>query len=371
MDNILNGGIEELEQVKSAIIDDARKAHDLETAEGLLRKSEKELENLKKKLADEREAAVKAQRSEIERQYDGKVQEAKKNLRTAQKARNDAKTAAVNERINTATAALVAENGQLNAQINALLKQWKLPRFMNTRYYCAMYFTRKPADFLIFLITVLVCVALIPNVVCALLGSTVGTAGKILIYIAIVAFFIVLYFIVLVWTKSGAKGKVMEKIRPTRAKIRKNKKEIKKLSGKITRDKDESSYNLSGHDSEIRRRKHLADIAEAEKNTALFNFDQNTAPQIRAQIDAKLKPHISELSAQTEALTTDCNRKKQLSAEASDILTKNYIPYLSKKNMSPEKIDELIAIINEGKAENIYQALAVQNGIDVSGDREQ
>lgn len=362
MYNFLSGGIEELEQAKEAIIDDAKKAHDSDTAEELLRKSEKDLESQRRRMIDEENSAVKAQRAELEKEYETKVQEAKKNLKNAQKIRNDAKTAAVNDRISTATAAIVAENGQLNAQIKALLKQWKLPGFVNTRYYCAMYSTRSFADFIIFLITVLVCVALIPNVVCWLLGDTMGIIGKVLIYIAIVIFFIAIYFLVLVWTKSGAKSKVMEKIRPIRAKIKKNKKQIKKLSRKISGDKDESQYNLGEHDSEIRRCKHFVDVAEAKKNTALFDFDQKTAPQIKTRIEAQLQPGINELRERMEALTADYNQKKQLSAAASEILVKYYVPYLGQKNMTPDKIDELITIIKENKAANIGQALAVQNG---------
>ena len=371
MNNFLSGGIEELEQAKAAIIDDAKKAHDSETAENLLRKSEKELEALKRRQVDERDSAIKAQRAEIEKQYDVKVQDAKKRLRAAQKARSDAKTAAVNDRISVATAALVAENGQLNAQIKALLKQWKLPGFVNTRYYCAMYSTRSFADFIIFVITVLVCVALIPNIVCALLGSSVKTLVKVLIYIAIVVFFVAVYFIVLVWTKSGAKSKVMEKIRPTRAKIRKNKKQIKKLSRKITGDKDESSYNLEEHDKEIRICKHAVDIAESKKKTALFDFDQNTAPQIKMRIDSSLQPGIDELKARVETLNTDYNQKKKLSVAASEILFKYYVPYLGQKNMDPDKIDELITILKEERAANIGQALAVQNGDVIPGTGEQ
>lgn len=362
MYNFLDGGIEELEQAKEAMIDDAKKAHDSETAEDLLRKSEKDLELQRRRMIDEENNAVKAQRSELEKGYEAKVQEAKKNLKYAQKLRNDAKTAAVNDRINTATAAIVAENGQLNAQIKALLKQWKLPGFVNTRYYCAMYSTRNFADFIIFLITVLVCVALIPNVVCWLLGDSMGIIGKVLIYIAIVVFFIAVYFLVLVWTKSGAKSKVMEKVRPLRTKIKKNKKQIKKLSRKISGDKDESQYNLNEHDTEIRRCKHAVDIAEAKKNTALFDFDQKTAPQIKAKVEAKLQPGIDELRGRVETLNTDYEQKKKLSVAASEILMKYYVPYLGQKNMSPDKIDELITIIRESRAANIGQALAVQNG---------
>lgn len=363
MSEFLNGSIPELEAAKTAVINEAQYSLAEDEAQNVLKKAEKELETQKKRMNDRIDSSIKSGRSEIEKTHEDRIDSARKNLKDAQRKRNDAKTEAVNSRIGNATATLVNENGQLLAQIKAQLKQWKLPGFVNTSYYYSMFATKTPIDFLVFALTVLVCIALIPNVVCWIIGSNATTVGKVFIYIAIVVFFIALYFIVMFWTKSGKKAKVIESIRPTRKAIKENKKRINELSKNIINDKDESTYGLSAYDTEIEKCNEAVKAFEAEKAAALDQFDKVTAPSLKSQIEGELLPGINELSAKVESYRQDWSSKQKLAQDASTLLATEYAVFLGKKNLDPERIDDLIAIIKEGKAQTIMQALDVQSGV--------
>ncbi len=360
MDNFLNGGVAELEQAKEAVLNEARLNAEAEELEKALRSKEKDLNAQKKFMTDKIESQIKNRRAELEDAHDDRIQDSKKTLRQAQKAKKDAMTAAVNSRIDRETTAHTSENSQIRTKIRAEFKQWKIPGFANTSYYYALFAPKTVKDVAAIIITVLICFAVIPNVVCALIS--VGTFVKVLVYAGIIVLFVLIYLLISVWTKSGAKSKIIEKVRPWRNKYKENKKLIRKLSRNIRTDDDESMYGLEDFDSEIARAEEEVESLEANKAEALLNFDNQTAAAIRAEIERENMPVIEEIEAEARELKQSCAAKQAEASAATNGLTNNYIATLGAKNATPEKIDSMIALINDGKASTIMQALDIING---------
>ena len=358
MENFLSGGISELEQAKADIeASRAAKVQADETAKALKAK-EKEVESQKKAMNDKIDSNVRSRRNEIEKTHDEVVHSTNKKLKEAEKNKKNAKQTAVDARVKEETAALKNEIKTLKQENKDLFKQWKIPGFCNTTYYYAMFAAKHAYEFVIFAITVIICIAIIPNIVCLLLKTS--TTVKVFVYIGIVVVFLLIYFIIMVATRSGAKGKVIEKARPNRDKIREDKKQIKKLEKSIRKDSDEEQYGLGEYDAEIDSANKAANEALEQKNAALAQFDQETAVEIKSEIEKECLPAIENLEMEASAL------KEQLAAEEAEAqrlaseVTANYQSYLGEKNMTPERISSLIDIMKENPELSIMQAIEAQ-----------
>ena len=360
MENFLSGGIAELEQAKAAIEKAAELTSEMEETEKLLRANDKDVDAQKKFMNDKIEASIRNRREELEKAHDDQIAIAKKDLKSAEKNKKSARSKAVNERIQESTDYLTQENKRLNAQIKSIFKQAKVPSFCNTTFYYALFNARTVKDFFIFAITVLIAVAVIPNVVCALLD--VKTVFKVLIYIGIILVFLVIYFLIFINTRSDQKANAIDKARSLRRKIDANNKQIKSMSNSIKSDSDESSYGLENFDSEIQRCNDAIHERESAKATAVEDFNNYTAGSIRQEIENENLPIIEQLELDGKALKADFEQKQAAAQAANNEVTNTYATYLGAKNVTAEKIDELIGIINEGKAQTIMQALDVLNG---------
>ncbi|MGI6072532.1 MAG: hypothetical protein ACOX75_05920 [Lachnospiraceae bacterium] len=360
MDNFLSGGIAELEQARKVIEDVAKLEADAESAEKLMKSNEKDVSAQKKFMKDKIDASIKSRREELEKAHEEQIQEAKKDLKGAERSRKNAKAKAVDSRISEETRSITEENKKLNAQIKSMFKQAKVPACCNSTYYYALFRAKTFRDFLIFALTVLIGIAVIPNVVCALLE--VSMFYKILIYVGIIVFFIALYFIVFLLTSGEKKAAAIERGRLIRKRIAANKKQIKSMSRSIKSDVDETTYELDEFDDEIRRHEAITNERETAKELAMKEFDSKTAASIKFEIEGENILIIEQMEADGKILKEDFIQKRAAAKSARAALTNSYAAYLGAKNMSVEKIDELIAIIREGKARTIMQALDVQKG---------
>ena len=360
MENFLNGGIEELEAAKRAIIEEAEKNLASDSAKSALNAKEKELNAQKQFMSDKIESTIKNRRSELEKKHDAKIKEAERDVKEARKNKKDALSKDVNKRVKSENAFLAGENKKLKKENARLFKAAKIPGFCNTRLYYALFVPRSGLDFLLFAFSVIIAVVLIPNIVCYFLS--LNTFYKIIVYLAIVVFFALIYFLVTIWTKSGEKGAVIEQGRPNMKAVKENKKAMKKQEKEIRKDEDETRYGLEDYDSEIDRRQEVFAAKNRAKENELRNFDVTVSVQIKHEIEDELVPKIEQLAKEADNLRNEYNIKNREAEEATEALNTNYAVYLTPKYTTCEKIDELISVINEGKASNVGQALEVIKG---------
>ena len=360
MENLLEGGIAELEEVKAELVQNNTLDAQAEEAEKLYADKEKSIEYETKQMEKDIESAIKSKRKELEKKLDGIVGEASRNLKDAEKDKKAAKAQAIDSRIKVETAALAEANKILKRENKDLFKQWKLPGFCNTPYYYAMFAAKHGYEFIVFAISVIIAIAVIPNIVCLLVNTT--TFVKILIYIGIVVFFILIYFIVLIATKAGAKSKIIEKGRINIDKIRENSKLIKKQSSTIRRDKDEEQYNLSEFDEKISQMAQSADEAIAQKTRELKIFEEETAPSIKAEIEGERTLIIDQMKAEAEELKASAAAKRELVANAFAEFNAKFAETLGNENLREDRLENLIGIMKEGKAATVLEAIKVSRG---------
>ena len=356
MSNFLEGGIESLEMAKARILEEASKKEALSAAETAFKTKEKELNSLKKEMEDRIASDIKEKRSEIKKKHDEIIAEADKGLKEAEKKKKDAKAAAVNDRVKNETAGLTAQNESLKAQNVNLFKANKVPSFCNNFFYYSLFAPKSGKNFLVFALSVVIALGVIPNVVCLLMSSS-PTIVKVLVYALIVVIFVGIYLLFYFLTRSKGKGAVIEQGRANVEQVSKKNKEIKKIEKGIRADKDETRYGLGAFDDEIKTAQDMVNAKTADKETALKIFDEQTAVTIRQEIENEKMPAINELSGVFEQLQSDLAYKKEDFDTFSKAIFEDCTQYLGKEYMDADKIDSMIYLLKSGKVASITEAM--------------
>lgn len=362
MDNsFLDGGIENLEMVKLKLQEENQKQELYNAAEANIKAKQKELDIQKKYVTDKIAGTTKERRAELKKQQDELVDAAAKDLKEAERKRKEAKAEAVSERMKNETAELVAQNEGFKKANSELFRSNKVPAFCNTEFYYALFAPKTGKNFVFFIITVVITLGLIPNVVCLLIKSD-QLILKILIYLAIVIFFAAIYFIVFATTRGKGKGAIIEQGRMNMDQIEANTKEIKRIQRGIKSDKDESLYGLEGFDEEISNFQSTLETKVADRDAALKVFDEETAVAIKEEIEKENQPIIEQMETEMNEMQADLDGQKAEVVNLEEEISTSYGAFLGKKNMNAERIDKMISLMKEGKAETIMQALDVLNG---------
>lgn len=138
---------------------DSRTARQLEAEES---QKEKELASLKKEVADTISRTVKARRDEIESGYDREIAKGQDRLKKARAKREKAKDKGVKERIAEETSQLRDHNRDLKIQLKTMFKKDRVPAFVNTTFFYALYYPRGMKEFGIGFLTFLICFLAFP-----------------------------------------------------------------------------------------------------------------------------------------------------------------------------------------------------------------
>lgn len=148
VDNIafLREAGEALAELKEA--QEAAREQDLQT-----KRLEKSLASEKKAVADSIEMTIRKRKSEITDSYDSQIEQTQVQLRKVKAKREKAKNQGMKERMDEETADVREDNRRLSTELKTLFRQHDVPRFCNTRFFYALYYTRGLREALIFLIT--------------------------------------------------------------------------------------------------------------------------------------------------------------------------------------------------------------------------
>ena len=362
MDNtFLEGGIENLEQVKTKLQEEAGKQEAFNEAEAALKAKQKDLDNQKKYMADKIATATKERRAEIKKAQDEAVDGVARELKEVEKRRKDAKASAVSERMKNETADLVAQNEGFKKANAELFRVNKVPAWCNSEFYYSLFAPKTGKNFIFFIIAVVLTLGLIPNIVCLLIKSD-QLILKILIYLLIVIFFAAIYFVIFATTRGKGKGAAIEQGRLNMDQIEKNNKEIKKIQHGIKTDKDESLYGLEEYDAQISELQATLENKITERDEALKVFDEETSVSIKEEIEKENIPVIEQMENELAQMENDLNDKKAEVVSLGEEISSSYGVFLGKKNMNADRIDRMINLMEEGKAETIMQALDQING---------
>jgi hypothetical protein len=355
--NLLSGGVDKLKEIKESLLELHGYEEKNNTLNGAEEKLEKNIENLEKSIAEETQTTTRKRRHEIEDTFDKQIEKTRARIKKIQDRRDKNKDKKVSQRVDTETALLKEENRTLELEAKSVLKLKKVPAYCNTKFYYALYAPRCFTDFLIVIIMLLLILVAIPCGLYYFVLPDKKILYLILIYVATVIIFGLIYVIIGNHTKEKHPEEI-KRVKGIRQTIRVNKRKIKVIKNNIRKDRDESAYGLENFDEELTKLNHEITQFASQKKEALATFDNTTIPVIAAEILGENEDQLKGFKTRYEETQKDA-KKAEVNMKALTIkIASEYEAFIGKDFMSMEQLDSLINIIQAGSANNISEAIA-------------
>lgn len=362
-ENVFNENVEYLKSALEDIstLDKMKKA--LETLTIEEKRVQKAIQLEEKSIQDEIDTTLKQRKQEIAKTYDKELEANEDKVKRLQAKRNKQKNQKMNERVDVETADVKEDNRILSTQLDTLFKQKKTPAFCKSNLYYSLFMTKGMAEFFIALGVLLLCCGLVPAII-SYIGSVTFLKGIkyqnmyfafIFLIAVIVVFFI--YILILNTTKVKHYG-VLKEGRQIKEKIKANHKKINAITNVISKDKDESAYELDGYDEKLAQYK-LESAAIAEnKQAALTTFENDTQKLVAREIQDRRMPALDKLKQEYKDVEMKSGLGEDAIKELTLVISTKYETYLGKEFIRPDKLTDLITIMDEGDAETVSEAIA-------------
>ena len=353
-----------LEQAKTAVHQLDTLKSDVRSMESRNKKLDKNLNAEKKAVAESITAAIKKRRGEINDGFDAQISATQDQIKKVKQKRDEAKTAAMNARIEQETAGNVEHGAQLKSELKALFANNKVPSWCNSRFFYALSSPRGIVDILILILTLAVCFFAIPVGLYKLIGNG-QTFILIILYVACILVFGGLYFLLINRVRFQHHD-TLEQGRKMRARIRENDKQISDIKSGIKNDANESMYNLGAFDQDLARLDAEKQGIEEKKRAALDEFDMAGAAEIRREITANNQERLDALAAEFDAAEQELDGLQSQVKELSVRITENYESVLGSDYLKPKKIDSIGEYLKTGQAATISEACELfRNRVEV------
>lgn len=322
-----------------------------------VKKKERALEAERKAVTDEISLTIRKRMDEINSRYDQEIGKGQERLKKVRSKREKAKSQGVKERIEEETSELHAHNKELRNQMKSLFQKDHVPAYCNTRWYYAMYFTKGFSEMFIFLLNIIVCFLALPYGIYLLIPQQ-KPLYLVGIYFLVVVVFGGLYVFINNRTKVHHL-KALKEGRAIRNVISSNNKKIRVITSTIKKDQDEALYDLKKYDDDIAKiEQELSEVA-AKKKEALGTFETVTKTILADEITSNSKERIDALQEERDSLRRQISETEGMLKEKSFAISDQYESYIGREFMTPQKLDELAALIGSGKADNISEAINV------------
>lgn len=141
--------------------------------------------------------------------------------------------------------------------------------------------------------------------------------------------------------------------------IYRNQKQIRSVTAAIRKDRNESQYNLEKFDDEISRLKQELDTMVSQKNEALNTFENVTRNILADEIEHNHQEKLDGLKSQYQQVSSRLADTRQKTKSRNLYVAEHYGTYLGREFLDPLKIVELTAIVQEGRAANVSEAIAM------------
>ena len=352
--NILQVGMAELDELK----DDLVKKQEYEERLNNVKMNEKEtgdrLDGYEREVCEEVENTVKRRERELVEGFDRSINEESKKLKNANSGRKKAKRKGQKERIKEETKKNEEEIIRLNREIGAEFRAKGVPYMCNNTFYYAMYFTKTLKDWIIFIITTITCLGLIPGIIDII--TSWHWIIKTIVHIFIVVVFITIYITVWLSTKDRY-SQVIGDMRDKRDDIAMNKKIIRDIKKKIKEDKDEEMYNLNEYDEEIAGITQRMHDISCKRKEAVEEFENKTKPDIIKDIEGKYQKDIDEHKMKLDALIKERRELEDKCKELDAHITAEYKAYIGEEYLDVAVVDEMKKIMEEQNMATISEVI--------------
>lgn len=275
------------------------------------------LESNKKELEKEVEEligrTIYEKKKGLERSYDEVLKEAEHRLKSKEKEKADERKKNIDRVVNENTKETKESNTYLINHIKNILKENKIPGFVNSDFYMGVWNPTTAKEWIIGIIAMLI-VLLIPTII------VFGTSRESLLkafpnnvlraIICALIYFGVIFIFGLIWlavdklTKKNPE--VLKEIKEIRKNIDENDKKIKKIIAETNKEMTDDKFDYTKIDREIESGKLEVENYKKRREEALNHFETVTIEDIkkkaRSEVNKKIKPINKEIEQVKEEI---------------------------------------------------------------------
>lgn len=363
-DNLLEGGAEELDQVKDALQRRDMMQETLLKMDAEKKKVDGESRNTENAASEEVSRTVKERRSRIVAEYKAQTDSLETKRRKVQQERARKRDKKQGDRISEETAAPLKEVRDLENEMKVYFREQKVPGFCRKQVYFD-FFMPRGGEIIRTVLLFFLFIAAIPAAGAwvfrlAVRYSDLTEQTKLLFTVLIPAvlliLFIVIYFLIYIKTKA-AHPEAMRKGRELRTNINEKQREIRKTTRQIRKDRDDSVYGLEEYDQMLEKAESDLQAVRTEQQNALNRFDTETAKSIEADIRNKYREQLDADRAASEELAGKSRAMENALDQINREIASRYAPYIGEKYCTTESVEQMAEKIRTGKASDVSEAL--------------
>lgn len=366
-DNVFNENVDYLYQVQTDLEAVEQLKNELAEYYNQERNLKKAIATEEKSIQDEIAQTIRKRKNEIEKAYDGQIDANKNKTKSVRAKRDKTKSKRVDERVSMETADLSEENRQLQVEMRTLFKAQHIPGFCRTRFYYALFMTKRFSEVLTLLLSILVTYVGIPALMYFLSYHVFFKDSKqvTLLCTLVVSATLFLLGFIYVLMLNVIKIRHYDTLKQGRSiidKIAANKRQMRAIRNKINKDKDESVYGLDKYDDKLSELEQELEGISLEKQEAMTQFENETKQLLTNEVNDRRLGYLEQMEENVEEL------EKQIAVLEDDIknsdlaIINNYGAVLGKEFCTPAKVADLISLMEDGTAQTVSEAIAAYKG---------
>ena len=292
-------------KVQNAELEELKKT--INTLKGKLTTLENKKESLERDCKDLIAKTIYQKRQDIERSYDEVIREAETRLKAVEKEKESEKKKNLNRIVEQNTRGVRENNIYLTNEIKKILKDNKLPGFVNSGFYMTLWHPTKIGEIfgVIFAVVILLAVPSLLSFVIFKDELIKQFPNNFIRYIIIALIYFAFIFVFgLIWLSidklTKKKPEVLDKIVELRKNIEDNKKEINKITKDTEQNTSVDNYDYTKLDREIEADRLEVENYKNKKKEVMDNFVNVTQDEITRNIEFESNKEINVIVAEME-----------------------------------------------------------------------
>lgn len=333
------------------------------------KKLSKNIASEEKSISDEIATTIRKRRQEIQSTYDDRLDDNRARKKKVANKRDKKKEERMDKRYHEETKGLRESDKDLQVEMQTLLRKYKLPSFCGKKLYFALFYARNVKELGLKILSFLIGFCGIPGLVTILVKKLVLDTKKdinVAFWCALVAagtFILLLLIYFAIYSRTKIKHMdALTQARSIRDKMIANKRQAKAIRHSISKDHDDSQYNLDAYDEKLDNLDAEADAIGKEKQEALRVFEEETTAMITEEINNRRLPALEALKEEKASLENEVAAEEKRFSDQTLLVANKYAAVLGEDLCRQDKLEELIAIMQEGQAETVSEAIRVYKG---------
>ena len=367
-ENVFYEGGDFLIRVRDAVNAKLNLEQQISEMNGELKRMDKGISSENKDIQDEISTTIKKRRNDVEDEYDKQLSQIISKRKKVESEKEKKIDQAKASRIKDETKGIVSDSKDAEKELKKLFRQNKVPGFCRSKFFYVMFMPEGPVQTLMMVVGYALLFIGVPGLITLLIRKTAinhstmsdGTKTFLTVVIAAVLVLLLAGAIFLIYVKVKVPHAiVLQQGRKYRRAVAENDKQIRSVKKSIEKDADESRYDVGEFDQRIREITDEEENVREEMHNALKDFDDQTAENIRREIEDRRNPKLNEMKENRNGLAQQIEQAESKLKETSLVISRDYASHIGEDMLRQDRLDELIAIIQSGQASTVSEAISV------------